>query len=242
MQTPLAFAIFMSMLTWAAPAAAGDEQMGGRLQELLRAHQIDIFGCVQAEPSVPKGEMLVRVVVGERGQVSKAEILKDDAKRAHLGRCLVGKVWQWDVSSLGAAPGDQVVFPLAFEPPTLGAVILSSQKSPFSLPGTQGTVQLLLDGTGASIALDRLVARAGASIPPHHHDHSEEVIYVLAGRGITKIGDKEIPIGAGDTVYIPAGVEHSVVVQKELTAIQVYSPAGPEQRFRQSLSHVQENR
>ena len=62
--------------------AADDEAMGRRVQELLRAHQADVFGCVQAAQAKAEGEMLVRVWVGEGGRVAKAEVLKDESSRS----------------------------------------------------------------------------------------------------------------------------------------------------------------
>ncbi len=38
----------------------------------------------------------------------------------------------------------------------------------------------------------------------HYHDADEEFIFVLAGRGIAKIGDSEHPIAAGDFMGFPA--------------------------------------
>ena len=38
---------------------------------------------------------------------------------------------------------------------------------------------------------------------------------------------------SGDFVTIPRGTPHSLTVSAELCAVQVYAPAGPEQRFKQ---------
>ena len=91
-----------------------DQAMLNRLQALLNSHQAEVFACVQAEPKDPSGEMLVRVFAAEGGKVGKAEVLKDETGSKTLRRCLTDKIRAWDLGSLQAAEGDQVVFPLAF--------------------------------------------------------------------------------------------------------------------------------
>jgi hypothetical protein len=99
-----------------ARADEGDQAMLRRVQDLLRAHQADIFGCVQKEPTPPEGELLVRVFVGEAGRAERPEVLKDQTHSKTLGRCLTARISGWDLSSLKAEVGDQIVFPLAFRP------------------------------------------------------------------------------------------------------------------------------
>jgi quercetin dioxygenase-like cupin family protein len=101
------------------------------------------------------------------------------------------------------------------------------------IAGGKGTARLFLDGRGAPVAFDQLTAEAGVTIPPHRHEASDEIIYVLAGRGVTTVAGKDYPVAAGDVVHIPKGIEHSLKVTEPLTALQVYAPAGPEQRWKQ---------
>ena len=108
----VALAIGCASVAW-----ADDNEVGRRLQELLRAHQTDVFECVRGAPRA-EGEVLVRVFVGERGAAERPEILKDQSGAPTVGRCLVEKIRSWDLTPLGAATGDQVVFPLAFKPPS----------------------------------------------------------------------------------------------------------------------------
>jgi quercetin dioxygenase-like cupin family protein len=282
-----AFAL-MFMLPFTPALADEGEEMGRRVQELLHAHQADVFACVQSSGRDPNGEILVRVFAGESAQPARVDLLKDQSGGGPLGGCVVDKIRNWDLSSLRAAPGDQLVFPLAFKPegkalvdkvetpaagdeeqafyhlatgevtwfPPRAKVALKARgpflrvrwmggphavpDKPFSavnvkswpIAGGKGAVQLLLDNTGASFAVDHLLVDKGASVPPHKHDGSDELIYVLDGKGTTTIGGKAIPVAAGDSLRIPAGVEHSLVVTEKLNAVQVYAPGGPEQRFK----------
>ncbi len=112
----IAIAALLTMVAPAFAAEGGDEAMGKRVQDLLHAHQADVFGCVAQSTSTPKGEMLVRVMVGEDHHAAKADVLKDATGLPPLGACITGKVKAWDLKPLGAAAGDQVVFPLVFKP------------------------------------------------------------------------------------------------------------------------------
>src|SRR5687768_7180771 len=44
---------------------------------------------------------------------------------------------------------------------------------------------------------------AGQSIRPHHHPHADEIIFVHRGSGIGVLGEWEVPIRDGATIYIP---------------------------------------
>jgi len=42
----------------------------------------------------------------------------------------------------------------------------------------------------------------------HIHRDAEEVIYILSGRGISGIEDKEVKMCRGDTMFVPRGAVH----------------------------------
>lgn len=42
----------------------------------------------------------------------------------------------------------------------------------------------------------------------HVHKDAEEVIYILSGRGMSGLGDEEVEMSAGDTMFVPRGAEH----------------------------------
>lgn len=52
----------------------------------------------------------------------------------------------------------------------------------------------------------------GEGLEPHAHETQEEVYYCVSGTGTVWYGEekKETPIGPGDGLWIPRGVEHSV--------------------------------
>jgi mannose-6-phosphate isomerase-like protein (cupin superfamily) len=299
--------LLASLLVCASARAEDDEAMGRRVQALLRAHQGDVFGCVQSEPAPPKGEMLVRVLIGDRGEPGRVDVLKDATGSKTLERCIADKVRAWDLAPLGGAPGDQVVFPLAFRPDeragvrleartvergqresgelalfvvrgrvklgaetlgpgdlawsvqpaalervgrevplvvavtaeegTLGGhpvVVRKDAAKSYPIAGGQGSATIYLDGLNEPLAIDQITARAGTKVPAHQHAGSDELLYIVSGKGMTTIGGKPVFSAAGTILRIPAGVEHSLSVDEPLVALQVYAPGGPEQRFKNS--------
>ena len=61
------------------------------------------------------------------------------------------------------------------------------------------------------------------------------MVLVLEGQGTMTIAGESYPIAPMTAVQIPPGVEHAVVFEGDapVRALQVYTPSGPEQRFRQ---------
>lgn len=82
-------------------------------------------------------------------------------------------------------------------------------------------------------SLTKLSLKPGAVIPEHTHT-SDEYLHFTKGNGEMIIAGEKVKIKNDTTVFIPKGVKHSYVNNtKFLTkAIQVYTPAGPEQRFK----------
>lgn len=65
----------------------------------------------------------------------------------------------------------------------------------------------------------------------HTHPDSEEVLYVVSGEGDQTVAGETREVGQGDTVHIPAGVEHGTqnTGWEPLKFLAIYSPPGPEE-------------
>jgi mannose-6-phosphate isomerase-like protein (cupin superfamily) len=79
-------------------------------------------------------------------------------------------------------------------------------------------------------------ARPGARVPPHRHAAESEILLVTRGAGSMTVAGESYPIEPMTAVQVPANIEHSFEVTGEepVEAIQFYTPAGPEQRFKSS--------
>ena len=51
----------------------------------------------------------------------------------------------------------------------------------------------------------------GSQVPYHSHRQRESVIICISGEAIETIEGKEIPIKAGDVLFIPAGEKHNTI-------------------------------
>jgi oxalate decarboxylase/phosphoglucose isomerase-like protein (cupin superfamily) len=77
---------------------------------------------------------------------------------------------------------------------------------------------------------------AGKGHARHNHPGSEEIIYVVSGKGEQMVDDQPpVKVSSGSSIYIPADVYHSTLNTgtETLELIVVYSPAGPERLLRE---------
>jgi quercetin dioxygenase-like cupin family protein len=107
----------------------------------------------------------------------------------------------------------------------------------FSIAGGQAEVGIFYDRAGgheaASLAV--ITAQPGMRIPAHVHERETEMVLILEGTGTMTIDGEVHPFEPMTAVQIPPGVEHAVAFEGDVPvrALQVYTPSGPEQRFKQ---------
>jgi mannose-6-phosphate isomerase-like protein (cupin superfamily) len=70
-------------------------------------------------------------------------------------------------------------------------------------------------------------ARPGCKIPLHRHDYDKTIV-VQQGRARCTVGDKELEVGAGDLIPIPAGAPHSFTNIRGTPLRQIDIHANPE--------------
>ena len=58
----------------------------------------------------------------------------------------------------------------------------------------------------------------------HHHDHEDELFYVVKGKFDMELVDKTITISEGEFIIIPRGVEHRPVAKEEVS-VMLFEPA-----------------
>ena len=71
-------------------------------------------------------------------------------------------------------------------------------------------------------------------MPEHQHALEAELLYVLSGSGTMIVDGVTLPVGPTTVVQIPAGVPHAFTAAEAVTALQFYTPPGPEQRFKKA--------
>ncbi|HEY0006561.1 MAG TPA: cupin domain-containing protein [Pyrinomonadaceae bacterium] len=91
-------------------------------------------------------------------------------------------------------------------------------------------IRPLVDRTTSQIELCSLaeeVLPAGAKVGRHHHRQTEEVYYIVRGRGLMTVGEEVQEVGPGDAVYIPRGLSHTLenTGAEAITLLLVCGPA-----------------
>ncbi len=110
-----------------------------------------------------------------------------------------------------------------------------SEVAAHPIAGGKGTASILFDATNGSpeAALTLLVLQPGAAVPEHVHETSAELLYVLEGEAEMTLGGEAFRLVPNTAVRIPANAKQAAkaVSDRPFRALQVYAPAGPEQRF-----------
>jgi mannose-6-phosphate isomerase-like protein (cupin superfamily) len=122
-----------------------------------------------------------------------------------------------------------------------GAVLHAGegQVIPATPDGRKVTIKVdsqLTPGVRMSMIAEDLPPKS--EIRVHLHQYEDEIIVIRMGSGIATLGDREIPVGPGATVYVPQGVWHGLRNngQETLGMSAIYSPPGFEQAFKDRLA------
>ena len=78
-----------------------------------------------------------------------------------------------------------------------------------------------------NLSFAEVVIYPGHSVLAHYHKQSEELFYILQGKGQFYAAGKQCLVDEGDTIIIPAGEKHQVVngSDENLIMLVVGSPA-----------------
>ncbi len=120
-----------------------------------------------------------------------------------------------------------------------GDIVVISAEEAASYVIARGRGEVMIYADEASVgddtaSLGLLTAGPGMAVPAHTHDDASEYLYLLSGRGRMRAADETFEVRAGMGVQVPRGVEHAFEVEGDeaVRAVQIYAPAGPEQRFK----------
>ncbi len=68
------------------------------------------------------------------------------------------------------------------------------------------------------------VAKAQGEFIWHHHEHEDELFYVVKGRLTMRFRDREEILNPGDMIIVPRGVEHQPYAEEEVW-VMLFEPA-----------------
>ena len=89
------------------------------------------------------------------------------------------------------------------------------------------TIRSLLDLTNSPVkeqSLAEATLPEGGSTERHYHKVSEELYYLLEGRGVMEIDGQTQEVGPGDAILIPAGAWHEIKATKAMSFLCCCAP------------------
>jgi oxalate decarboxylase/phosphoglucose isomerase-like protein (cupin superfamily) len=92
----------------------------------------------------------------------------------------------------------------------------------------------------AAMSLMHVVLLPGEGHERHNHPDSDEILYILSGRGEQMVDDADtFPVAPGQAVFIPKAAFHSTVNTgwEPLVLLAIYAPAGAEEALKGLPDH-----
>jgi len=84
----------------------------------------------------------------------------------------------------------------------------ASRPRKFHVLGQEVTLHVSDAETGDNYYVFEGLAPAGAVVPPHIHQHEDEIVYVLEGEFEVLLGEETFRLKAGESRYFPRHVVH----------------------------------
>ncbi len=109
------------------------------------------------------------------------------------------------------------------------------QLLPAAAAKTYGPVRIFAEDAtihDKTLAASILTLPANTSVPEHVHAAETELLYVFSGSGTMTVNGVPLAVSPTSVVQVPKGMKHAFTASAEVRAVQIYTPAGPEQRFK----------
>jgi len=108
----------------------------------------------------------------------------------------------------------------------------------FHVLGQEVTLRVTCAETDDRYYVFEGLAPAGAVVPPHIHQHEDEIVYVLEGEFEVQLGEEAFRLRAGESRYFPRHVVHGFtnVGAEPARTLFFVSPGANFERFFEELS------
>jgi quercetin dioxygenase-like cupin family protein len=77
--------------------------------------------------------------------------------------------------------------------------------------------------SGENATVSQLLLKRGAMVPRHSHVN-EQYSWIISGKLRFVFDDREIVVGAGEFLLIPANVPHSAVAEEDTVDVDIFAP------------------
>ena len=104
------------------------------------------------------------------------------------------------------------------------AVIALTDVEPVQLAGgSWSRVLVAAETVGGNVsALGYSVFKPGTSTADLSHE-TEELAYIVSGRGVIRLDSRDVPVAAGQALYVPAKIWHTVMNPGDEDRVMVFS-------------------
>jgi putative monooxygenase len=210
------------------------------LSQMANATAAPVRACVAraaADDFRVQGALTLAIRFGAIGTAPQVTALADTVGDPVLTGCIsalvAGYGWPRDVFEAGST----LELPLHFTAPSAQYTIDLEHVPQREVAGGDLRVKVAMDTAntgdpGAAVSLMEIAE--GATVPLHRHPAAEEILFLVEGGGRLwgLAGErKATEVGSGWLLRFPAGTAHAYRATSDNLAIQIYAPAGPEQRF-----------
>lgn len=112
-------------------------------------------------------------------------------------------------------------------------IVGASSGRVISFAGNQATFKVHGDQTSGGFSIVEYAAKPGTFIPPHLHEKTDEVAYILEGELGVMVAEEDFHAGPGSFVVRPKGVPHALwnITDRPVRFLDIYTPAGMEAWF-----------
>lgn len=114
-------------------------------------------------------------------------------------------------------PASPPALPSAVLPGVMDKVVVRDKLAMFS---DHWNPRVIAELNGQHVKLVKFVG----AFTWHHHEHEDELFFVVKGRFRMELRDRVIEIGEGELIVIPRGVEHRPVADEEVS-VMLFEPA-----------------
>ncbi len=120
--------------------------------------------------------------------------------------------------------------------PLESIVVEAGRGRRLSFLGYEATCKVGGRQTSAGLSIAEFVAQPGTFTPPHRHETTDEVSYIVAGEMGFMVAEEEFVAGPGSYVVRPRGVPHAFwnLADTPCRFIDMYTPAGFEAWFEEA--------
>lgn len=109
----------------------------------------------------------------------------------------------------------------------------NGQNEVWDVFGEQIICRVRSDQTFGRLTVVEETSPGASAVPPHFHDRTDEVIYILEGEYEIEVGEEKFNAKKGDLVFVPRRTTHGFrnLLDKESKMLAIITPSGFENFF-----------